>query len=306
MYRPLFFSAAQSEAFERARRQSQERAEREQRTLFWRRGFHLDENRVGWGYYLEAPSTATSSTIDEQESGEEGEDDERQQEDRCEEEAGAPGAEDRASPHSPMARWARMIPSHATRLAQAISRRTTMAVKTHVWVSLWFALTIPVIFWDAGYCFLRPRSMVGGDLHWIWKPYALYQEVDYVYGVRAYQNGDGFTNAQSALNIVENFMNIAYLYLAHVSGSPAAPLVGFASAVMTLSKTVLYWLQEFYCGGCAVGHNDLKTLIVYWIIPNGLWLVVPSFIIWQLTKDITGMLRVADRVAMKAASGKKQ
>ena len=26
----------------------------------------------------------------------------------------------------------------------------------------------------------RPRSMVGGDLHWIWKPYALYQEVDYV------------------------------------------------------------------------------------------------------------------------------
>lgn len=21
--------------------------------------------------------------------------------------------------------------------------------------------------------------------------------------------------------------------------------------------------------GCAVGHNDLKTLIVYWIIPNG-------------------------------------
>jgi hypothetical protein len=26
----------------------------------------------------------------------------------------------------------------------------------------------------------RPRSMVGGDLHWIWKPYSLYQEIDYV------------------------------------------------------------------------------------------------------------------------------
>lgn len=25
-----------------------------------------------------------------------------------------------------------------------------------------------------------PRSMKGGDLHWIWKPYELYQEVDYV------------------------------------------------------------------------------------------------------------------------------
>ncbi|KAI0646252.1 hypothetical protein C8Q79DRAFT_1000637 [Trametes meyenii] len=181
-----------------------------------------------------------------------------------------------------------------------------MAVKTHTWVSLWFALTIPVIFWDAGYCFFRPRSMLGGDLHWIWKPYALYQEIDYVYGVRAYENGDGFTNAQSALNIVENFMNIAYLYLAHVAGSPVAPLLGFASAVMTLSKTVLYWLQEYYCGGCAVGHNDLQTLIVYWIIPNGLWLLVPSFIIWQLAKDINAALRVADRAALKTASGKKQ
>ena len=26
----------------------------------------------------------------------------------------------------------------------------------------------------------RPRSMVGGDLHWIWEPYGIYQDVDYV------------------------------------------------------------------------------------------------------------------------------
>lgn len=64
-------------------------------------------------------------------------------------------------------------------------------------------------------------------------------------------------------------MNIAYLYLAHVAGSNFATLIGFASVVMTLSKTVLYWLQEYYCGGCSVGHNDLTTLIVYWVIPNG-------------------------------------
>ena len=55
---------------------------------------------------------------------------------------------------------------------------------------------------------------------------------------------------------MENFFNIGYLYLAHVAGSPVAPLLGFTSAVMTLSKTVLYWLQEYYCGGCSVGHND--------------------------------------------------
>jgi hypothetical protein len=59
--------------------------------------------------------------------------------------------------------------------------------------------------------------MVGGDLHWIWEPYGIYQEVDYVclffgypvqvvnikctqvYGVKALLNGDGFTNAQCEL-----------------------------------------------------------------------------------------------------------
>lgn len=149
--------------------------------------------------------------------------------------------------------------------------------------------------------------MRGGDLHWIWSPYSLYQDIDYVrrdrlkpstlysvltailqvYGLRAFENNEGFTNAQceypaillskahmltiniAFMNIVENFMNIAYLYLAHVKQSPIALLLGFTSIIMTLSKTILYWLNEYYCGGCSVGHNDLKTLIVYWIIPNG-------------------------------------
>ncbi|TBU45626.1 hypothetical protein BD309DRAFT_859785 [Dichomitus squalens] len=177
-----------------------------------------------------------------------------------------------------------------------------MAFKTHTLISLWFALTVPVIFWDATYCFFRPRSMVGGDLHWIWTPYALYQEIDYVYGLKALQEGSGFTNAQSALNVVENFMNIGYLYLAHVTKSPVAPLLGFASATMTLSKTVLYWLQEYYCGGCAVGHNDFKTLFIYWIIPNGLWLVFPSYILYVFWNDISSALHLADRATAKTKS----
>ena len=71
------------------------------------------------------------------------------------------------------------------------------------------------------------------------------------------------------LNLVETFFNLAYVYRAYVSQSPAAPLLGFSAAVMTLSKTVLYWAQEYYCGGCSIGHNTWKDLIAYWIIPNG-------------------------------------
>lgn len=76
-------------------------------------------------------------------------------------------------------------------------------------------------------------------------------------------------HAVAFLTLVENFMNIGYLWLVHAQGSPAAPLLGFASALMTLSKTALYWLIEYYCGGCSIMHNDLQTLVAYWVLPMG-------------------------------------
>lgn len=79
-----------------------------------------------------------------------------------------------------------------------------------------------------------------------------------------------FTNSHLALmNIIETLLNLYYLYLAHISDSASAPLVGFSAALMTLSKTVLYWAQEYYCNFCAVGHNSLGDLFLYWILPNG-------------------------------------
>ncbi|KAF9013504.1 hypothetical protein BDQ17DRAFT_1343547 [Cyathus striatus] len=179
-------------------------------------------------------------------------------------------------------------------------------VKAHSWISLWFLLTAPVIAWDAGYCFMRPRSMEGGDLHWIWKPYSIYQNVDLIYGLPALLSNDGFTNAQSMLNVIETLMNIAYLYLAHVSRWPGAPLVGFSSALMTLAKTILYWAQEYYCNYCAIGHNSAKDLVIYWIIPNGLWIVIPSFIVYRLGKDLVNSLNLASAVSGKASARKNQ
>jgi hypothetical protein len=64
-------------------------------------------------------------------------------------------------------------------------------------------------------------------------------------------------------------LNITYVYLAHVAQWPPATLIGFGAAIMTLSKTILYWAQEYYCGFCAVGHNNASDLFFLWIIPNG-------------------------------------
>jgi len=176
------------------------------------------------------------------------------------------------------------------------------------WISLWFAVSSVLVTWDFLYCFLRPRSMEGGDLFWFWSPYKLYGTIDHIYGPKALESNNGFTNAQAFLNVIETMLNIEYLYLAHSSpstlpsttanhggrrkkGHPTAPLIGFTAAVMTLSKTVLYHLQEYYCGWCSIGHNEFKTLFWLWIIPNGLWIVFPFLVASTLGATIATSLR---------------
>ncbi len=121
-----------------------------------------------------------------------------------------------------------------------------------------------------------------------------------LYGPPAYDAGNGFTSAQCSsdhlyfmdffyvflistalMNLIETALNISYLYLAHISHWPAASLIGFASAIMTLSKTILYWVQEYYCNYCAVGHNKLQDLLVFWVFPNGY-----AYVICGLSSDL--------------------
>ncbi|KAF9457858.1 hypothetical protein BDZ94DRAFT_1174793 [Collybia nuda] len=166
-----------------------------------------------------------------------------------------------------------------------------MAPKTYTWISLWFIFTAPLMLWDAGYCLMRPRSMVGGDLHWIWKFYDVYGSVDRVYGIKAFEDGEGFAGAAAVLNVIEILTNITYLYQAHISRSDLAPLLGYTGAIMTLSKTILYTSQEYFCNGCSVGHNDFLVAFLFWIMPNLVWITFSSLIIWRLGKDIASSIR---------------
>lgn len=128
--------------------------------------------------------------------------------------------------------------------------------------------------------FLRPYSLPGGSLHApIWSPYKLYGEVDYTYSTQAWDAKEGFSGAQSALNVVETVGYLVYLYMVYTYGvevpavkgrgapkkaaqseqgwlrklararslggemGATAVLLLFATAVMTASKTILY--REF-------------------------------------------------------------
>ncbi|KAL7920897.1 hypothetical protein ACQKWADRAFT_297021 [Trichoderma austrokoningii] len=175
---------------------------------------------------------------------------------------------------------------------------------------IWLAISLPLVIWDTGYVLLRPLSMPGGSLHWpVWAPYKLYGEVDHIYGWKAFNAGNGFTSAQGLLNAAETLMYLYYIAAWLLSGSKTeggsrvlvgrggarATLFGYAAAVMTLSKTVLYWANEYYSGFDNIGHNPLNDLILLWIIPNGAWLVGPTYMIWSIGADLIDSLNSTSR-----------
>ncbi|KAI1878170.1 hypothetical protein JX265_002538 [Neoarthrinium moseri] len=177
---------------------------------------------------------------------------------------------------------------------------------------LWFAVSLPLVIWDSIYVLGRPHTMEGGFLHWpLWAPYKLYGEVDHVYGWKAFNARNGFTSAQGSLNVVETAMYLAYLYIYFARGQPLAGagagekkvltgrpaglavVLAFSAAVMTVSKTVLYWANEYYSGFDNIGHNTWQDLIPLWIIPNGAWLIFPTYMIYVMGGEIIDGLAAA-------------
>ncbi|KAF3001570.1 hypothetical protein E8E14_000635 [Neopestalotiopsis sp. 37M] len=181
---------------------------------------------------------------------------------------------------------------------------------------LWFAISLPLVIWDSIYVLGRPHTMEGGSLHWpLWAPYKLYGETDHVYGWKAFNARNGFTAAQGSLNVVETAMYLAYIYLYFNQGKPVggvlggekrvltgraagqAVLLAFSAAVMTLSKTVLYWACEYFSGFDNIGHNSLPDLILLWIIPNGAWLILPTYMVYVMGGEIIDGLATASKGA---------
>ena len=54
-------------------------------------------------------------------------------------------------------------------------------------------------------------------------------------------------------------------------------LFAFMVSTMTFAKTVLYFLlSTSLCGGeHYVNHNDWKTTILLYFLPNGIWIIIP-------------------------------
>lgn len=168
-------------------------------------------------------------------------------------------------------------------VAAAATRSTRSHRSTAGWshtpslfVLVWLAISVPLVIWDTGYVFGRPHTMGGGKFVWpFYSPYLLYAKIDYVYGERSWKERNGFTAAQSFMNIFETvgylvYLGLVYAYSKHKpiigTGAPSPDVVGrlaysrtlrgrvaawavllaFGTSVMTLSKTILYSTCEYY------------------------------------------------------------
>ena len=66
-----------------------------------------------------------------------------------------------------------------------------------------------------------------------------------------------------------SLLQLAYLYTVHVSPRNIAPLLGFAGASMTLLKTTIWVLQEYFCGACSMtDKTQISDIFKFWICPN--------------------------------------
>jgi hypothetical protein len=182
---------------------------------------------------------------------------------------------------------------------------------------LWLVVSLPLVLWDTLYILLRPHTMAGGALQWpLWKPYEIYAAIDYVYGWPGWESNDGFGGAQGALNAVETVLYGLYVMIIYYHSVPAptgtgldvkneglgawlaggrkvpgkngnrALLIGFTAAVMTLSKTVLYYFNEYFSSFKSVGHNDWFTIFFFYGVMNGLWVIFPAYMTVVFGSDI--------------------
>ncbi|KAI9785076.1 MAG: hypothetical protein M1816_000546 [Peltula sp. TS41687] len=175
---------------------------------------------------------------------------------------------------------------------------------------IWLSVSVPLVLWDTAFVFLRPHSLPpDGALHRpFFVPYALYGSVDYLYSRKAYEDQVGFTGAQAVLNAVESTLYLAYLWFATAASrdrergdkgggrEALGPVLGLVAAAMTLSKTGIYWLNEWFSGWADIRHNSWSRLISYWILPNAFWLIFPTYMLWMLGRDVKRGLEVAAAV----------
>jgi hypothetical protein len=150
-------------------------------------------------------------------------------------------------------------------------------------IQVWLLVSGLTVLWDAAFVLLQPRTFPGGDLHWLFKVYDTYAQVDKSYSKEAFLDGEAFPRAQALVNLVEVALQFYCLILLWISkDKPKGVLVGFSCQLMTLAKTVLYFTVDGVSGFKNSKHNPIFNLVFLYVLPNSLWIIFPAIAVLTL------------------------
>jgi len=150
------------------------------------------------------------------------------------------------------------------------------------WITIWFAISLPILVWDVSFVLLRPHSMPGGDLAFLWKPYAKYVTVDLSYA----DLHNGFVKAQAIMTAIEVAIALVALVFSYQRRLSLATLLVFCVSVLTCAKTVLIMVIEVVTGLEHVGHNAVSDLVLLYFLPNGVWIIMPLLVSWATGRTL--------------------
>lgn len=148
----------------------------------------------------------------------------------------------------------------------------------------WFVMTFPIVIIDAAYVLLRappgtyadPLRHPFGDVLplSLWN---LYAEHDHRYA----SNDDAFVVAQSYLNLAEAALGLLALMVALLGFYRAGLVTAIVVSLMTVYKTVIFFLMDFVEKGKFTNHNSLEDKIKFIWAPSSFWIIIPSIILVQ-------------------------
>ena len=98
------------------------------------------------------------------------------------------------------------------------------------------------------------------------------------------------------MNVIEVVVNVAAVVRSSI-------LLGYSASLMTLAKTTLYVVYNTLHG--ATSHLEWSSFIVAYVLPNGIWIVMPALVCVLLGKQIVGAL-VEKQAKVEQAKVEKQ
>lgn len=147
------------------------------------------------------------------------------------------------------------------------------------WINKWLILSSLICIYDGSFCVLRPHSLPGGCLEKVFWGYKIYIMADKHYA----DASDSFIWAQGLGNILESAINLVVVFKV-LKSIQLSKLVCIAVSVMTAWKTTLFCLYSLDIGhGGHTVERWRDELLVHGL--GLIWLVVPVYVVWVLTKD---------------------